>query len=161
MHVITKHPVTNYEDYNYGESYKIIDIGMQPLWIPTNAICEAMNRDLILKEELGKIGLELRFHNYLKGADVNNYILSGDLEAGVGGDMSAITISAEFDMLILVLIQHSDFKKDFTEFARNLVLVVRAWVIGLWYCEGFYFLRILGKKTSFKKIIIPVVKPIE
>ena len=105
-HVQINNPITSYDEYNYGESDKIIDIGIQPLWIPTNIICEVMKRDLILKEVLDKMGMELRFHNYLKGADVNNYILKGELEAGIGGDMPAVTISAESDILIPVLIQH-------------------------------------------------------
>ncbi len=99
-------PIALYEEYNYGETDKIIDIGMQPLWVPANIICEAIKRDLILKEELEKLGMELRFHNYLKGSDVNTYILNGELEAGIVGDMPALTIAAKTDVFIPILIQH-------------------------------------------------------
>ncbi len=95
-----------YSTYEFGEGDSIVDIGIQPLWIPTNIIAETMRRDRLLREALADLGLEIRFHPFLKGADVNVYLESGDLECGIGGDMPALTIVANTDALVTSLLQY-------------------------------------------------------
>ncbi len=95
-----------YRDYDFGQGRDIIDVGTQPLWIPTNLITEAMQRDAILSESLARRGLTLRFHAFFKGADVNDFIRSGDLEAGIGGDMPALVAAAEGRIQIAALAQY-------------------------------------------------------
>lgn len=101
---LASHPI--YSRYQFGSDRDIIDIGIQPLWIPSNVILEAMRRDTLLAESLSELGLELRFHSFLKGADVNYFLLRGDLEVGIGGDMPALIAVAEGNALVAALIQH-------------------------------------------------------
>lgn len=79
-----------YKDYEFSDDKKVIEVGFQPLLIPTSLISEVMKRDKILKEELGKQGYSIKFHEFLKGDDINYFIEKEDLEVGIGGDMPAI-----------------------------------------------------------------------
>ncbi|MFQ5610801.1 MAG: hypothetical protein ACE5H9_01560, partial [Anaerolineae bacterium] len=94
-----------YRTYNFGEDASVIDVGIQPLWLPTGTIAEAMMRDDILRKNLSDQGLEIRFHPFLKGADVNFFLRRGDLEVAIGGDMPALTAAAESNVVIAALIQ--------------------------------------------------------
>ena len=94
-----------YSEYVFGKDDTIIDIGVQPLWIPTSIITEMMERDLILKDHLEKLRMTIRFHHFLKGADVNFFIKSGDLEIGIGGDMPVLTAVVNADVIVTSLIQ--------------------------------------------------------
>lgn len=100
---LSDHPV--YNKYVFGQDETIIDFGIQPLWIPTSIIAEVMKRDHILKDELRERGLEIRFHPFFKGADVNFFLNRGDLETGIGGDMPALTAVVASDVLVASLIQ--------------------------------------------------------
>jgi NitT/TauT family transport system substrate-binding protein len=100
---LSNHPT--YIEYDFSDE-NVIDFGIQPLWIPTSIITEAMKRDEVLKRTLSEKGLELRFHSFLKGADVNFFIRREDLEAGIGGDMPALTAAAVSDVQIGALIQY-------------------------------------------------------
>ena len=100
---LNKHPI--YSKYEFNNTDKTIYAGVQPLYFPTSLITEVMKRDLILKEELKTLGLEIRFYNYLKGDDINFFIRTGNLDIGVGGDMPAITAAATLDIIVLSLIQ--------------------------------------------------------
>lgn len=73
----------SFEGYQFGNPETVIDLGIQPLWLP-GVISEVMRRDSILHEALAKRGFEIRFHAFLKGADVNSFIASRHLEAGIG-----------------------------------------------------------------------------
>lgn len=94
-----------YSTYNFSDDPNVIDFGIQPLWIPTSTIIEIMRRDEVLLNELEKLGMEIRFHVFLKGDDVNYFIENGKLEAGIGGDMPAIRIAANEKARIVSLIQ--------------------------------------------------------
>ena len=101
---LSNHPV--YRHYQFGDSYKVIDIGTQPLFLP-GVISEVMKRDTILKSELAEVGVEARFHSFLKGADVNFFLARGDLEAGIGGDMPTLMACANSSVSVTSLIdQH-------------------------------------------------------
>jgi len=100
---LSEHP--KYSLYNFSNEEHIVDIGIQPLWIPTNTIVETMKLDEILSETMEKLGMKLRFHSFYKGADVNYFMERGDLEVGIGGDMPAITAAANFDVFIPTIIQ--------------------------------------------------------
>ncbi|MEE8320192.1 MAG: NrtA/SsuA/CpmA family ABC transporter substrate-binding protein [bacterium] len=101
---LSEHP--KYSSYSFGNDEHVVDIGIQPLWIPTNTIAETMKRDEILREAMEKLGIQLRFHPFYKGADVNYFMERGDLEVGIGGDMPAITAAANFNVFIPAIIQH-------------------------------------------------------
>ncbi len=101
---LSDHPI--YSKYQFSEEDNVVEIGIQPLWVPTCIVAEAMRRDAVLQEALAQEGLEIRFHPFLKGADVNFFLRRGDLEAGIGGDMPALTAAASFDVLVAGLMQH-------------------------------------------------------
>ena len=94
-----------YKEYEFGQSNRVIDVGTQPMWIPTNIITEAMSRDMVLKEALAQEGLEIRFHGFRKGVDVNYFLARGDLEVGVGGDMPALTACVKSNIVVTSVIQ--------------------------------------------------------
>ncbi len=94
-----------YKDYEFGQDESVIDLGAQPMWIPTGLISETMRRDTLLHTALAEKGLRIRFHSFLKGADVNFFMRRGDLEVGIGGDMPALTAAADSKVLVAALIQ--------------------------------------------------------
>ena len=96
---LSGHPI--YSKYDFSKKANVIDIGVQPLWAPASTIIEAMKRDAVLRESLVEKGMEIRFHPFFKGVDVNFFLRRGDLEAGIGGDMPAITAAAEFKALVV------------------------------------------------------------
>ncbi|MBF0110947.1 MAG: NrtA/SsuA/CpmA family ABC transporter substrate-binding protein [Magnetococcales bacterium] len=80
--------------HDFGTNEKILDLGIQPLWLPAGIVAEVMKRDRHLRRELRKLGMEIRFHPFSKGADVNRSLHSGQLEGGMGGDMPTISACA-------------------------------------------------------------------
>ena len=109
-----------YEGYSFGDSDEVIDLGTQPLYAPTGLITETMRRDLLLLRELHSQGLEIRFHSFFKGADVNAYLGYSELEAGIGGDMPAITAAATQEIVIPLMVQ-----QGFTSIIAKHPLVIR------------------------------------
>ncbi len=100
---LSSHPI--YSKYIYGKSSNVIDVGVQPLWIPANMIVETMGRDMVMRDAMTRLGKTIRFHAFLKGADVNYFLKRGDLEAGVGGDMPALSAAASVGARIVTLMQ--------------------------------------------------------
>ncbi len=100
---LSSHPI--YKEYIFSKEKTVIDMGDQPIWVPTSNISEVMKRDNILREELRAIGYSLKVHPFLKGNDVNYFLLRGDLEAGIGGDMPALRAAASGDVVIISIIQ--------------------------------------------------------
>ncbi len=99
---IQNHPI--YSQYIYNND-STINIGFQPLYLPTGIIFEVIKRDKILKQELRLLGKRIAYFPYLKGADLNCFLKQKELVAGVGGDMPALSASSNFDILIPVLLQ--------------------------------------------------------
>ncbi len=97
------HPI--YSKYQFNNTDKIINIGTQPLYLPSGLISETMKRDRILRKALLNLGLELKYFPFLKGDDVNFFLKHKALDGGIGGDMPAITAAATMDVVIPVLIQ--------------------------------------------------------
>jgi len=100
---LENHPI--YSNYTFGESPDVIDIGIQPLWLPPGIITEVMRHDTILKQALSSQGKEVRFHQFLKGADVNYFLGRGNLEVGVGGDMPALGAVSHHNAKVASMIQ--------------------------------------------------------
>lgn len=98
---MSDHPI--YSKYEFGEAANIIDIGIQPLEIPPGVISEAMRRDTVLEDALSELGLEARFHPFLKGADINFFLRRGDMEAVFAGDMPTVTAAATLDVVVVTL----------------------------------------------------------
>ncbi len=99
---LRNHPI--YKDYHFSQDNTVLDIGIQPLWVPTSIISEVMKRDNILREEMTSLGYSLNFYPFLKGNDVNFFMRSGDLEIGMGGDMPTLSLAASYDIEIVSII---------------------------------------------------------
>jgi len=83
----------------------VIDIGTQPIGVSPGIIGEILKHDAVLRAALTKLGLELRIHHFLKGADSNFFLHRGDLEVVTGGDMPALTACANMDIVVATLIK--------------------------------------------------------
>ncbi|MBF0191060.1 MAG: NrtA/SsuA/CpmA family ABC transporter substrate-binding protein [Magnetococcales bacterium] len=87
----------------FDDSQAVVDIGIQPLWLPIGIITEVMKRDGILQEALRQSGAVVRFHPFLKGADLNLQLRDGKLEGGFGGDMPTITACVTDQVRVVAL----------------------------------------------------------
>ena len=97
------HPTLSAHDY--AQSDGVLDLGVQPCWIPTNLIVEAMERDALLEAALAEHGTTIRYHGFMKGDDANYYLEQGDLEGVIGGDMPALMAAARVGTAIVSLMQ--------------------------------------------------------
>lgn len=97
------HPL--YRTYDFGEAGRVLRVGVQPLYYPTGLVLETMRRDLVLREELRALGTRLEFFPFYKGDDVNHFLLRGDLDAGVGGDMPALRAAVSGRVTIASILQ--------------------------------------------------------
>lgn len=95
---LSNHPI--YSKYKFGEKDNVIDVGMQPLSLALGVISGTMKRDRVLKKALSEQGLEIRLHPFFKGADVNFFLKSGDLDVAMAGDMPAIIAATVSDVVI-------------------------------------------------------------
>lgn len=100
---LASHPL--YRTYEFNDSASTLRIGVQPLYFPTGLIMESMRRDSILREELAELGVRMEFFPFLKGQDVNFFLLRGDLDIGVGGDMPALVAGASQTVTIASVLQ--------------------------------------------------------
>lgn len=114
---LSNHPI--YSNYKFSKEKNVINIGVQPIYLPTGFISEAMKRDTILQKALLEPGVEVRYYAFLKGDDVNFFIRRGDLDAGISGDMPVITAAATMDVIIPVLIQ-----QGFTSIIANRPMLI-------------------------------------
>ena len=100
---LSKHSI--YSNYEFGEDESVIDIGTQPIGVSPGIIGEILEHDAVLRAALAELGLELRIHHFLKGADSNFFLQRGDLEVVTGGDMPALTACANMDTVVATLIK--------------------------------------------------------
>ncbi len=59
-----------YERYDIALQSQVVDMGVQPMAYPLAFISATMQRDLLLREDLRKLGVELRVHPFRKGNDM-------------------------------------------------------------------------------------------
>ncbi len=97
------HPL--YSAYELSDAEDVIDIGSQPLLFPTGLISESMKRDRVLWRGAKESGVQVRFHPFLKGRDINHFLHGGKLEAGIGGDTPTLTAISKLDAVAPVVIQ--------------------------------------------------------
>ena len=98
-----QHPL--YKEYIFGQEENVIDMGIQPLYLPTSLITETMRRDAVLKKALSELGMEIRFHPFIKGSDLNFFLQRGVLELGLGREVFALRAAAASKVTIASLIQ--------------------------------------------------------
>ncbi|HAU37787.1 MAG TPA: hypothetical protein DCX07_08735 [Phycisphaerales bacterium] len=92
-----------YSQYDFTPRENVIHLGTQPLWSFAGNVMEAMRRDAVLKKELVKLGLKIRFHSFLTGADINYFVERGDLDGGICADMAIFRIASRVPVFIPVL----------------------------------------------------------
>ncbi len=97
------HPI--YSKYHFSRNDSVVNIGIQPLYLPTGIILEVVKRDKILNEYLKSLGKKIHYYSFLKGADVNHYLQQKLLDGGVGGDMPALSAASEFEVIIPAILQ--------------------------------------------------------
>jgi ABC-type nitrate/sulfonate/bicarbonate transport system substrate-binding protein len=97
-----------YSDYRFGPKDQVLDIGIQPLWVPTSTITEAMKRDQVLGREMAKLGMRARFHPFRLGPEGNAFLGDDRLDGMLAGDMPALTAAADKDVVIVTLV-HQGF----------------------------------------------------
>lgn len=100
---LVNHPI--YSNYNFNQNDSIINIGIQPMYLPTGIIMEVVKRDKILNETLANFGKRINYYPFLKGADVNFFIKQKMIDGGVGGDMPALSIASDFEIVIPIILQ--------------------------------------------------------
>ena len=93
-----------YRTYDLGGGDKVIHFAAQPLFLPPALMTEVMARDAELHRGLAALGYTIRFHSYLKGADINYFLFQGELDGAVGGNMPAISAAAKNDVVIAALV---------------------------------------------------------
>ncbi len=96
------HPL--YQTYDFSEDDRVLSVGVQPLYYPAGVITECMRRDVVLREGLQDLGVRLELFAFYKGDDVNHFLLRGDLDAAVGGDMPALRAAASGGVTIASVI---------------------------------------------------------
>ena len=66
------HP--SYSQYDFDQSDPIINIGIQPLYLMTGIIFEAIKKDNILDREISQLNMKIEYYPFLKGEDVNFFL---------------------------------------------------------------------------------------
>lgn len=94
-----------YSNHDFCSCDSVINIGIQPMYMPTGIIMEVLKRDNILNEELKKLNIRIEYFSFSKGADVNHFMEKGLIHAGVGGDMPALMAGSTVDIIIPIILQ--------------------------------------------------------
>lgn len=98
----------NYFDrYGLSPGSPAVDLGSQPLGYPSGVISTVMRHDRILKKALADAGQPLQVHAFGRGADMVALLASGQLEAGLLGDMPTILSAATGNIRVVGLVKHS------------------------------------------------------
>jgi len=83
-----------------------IDVGVQPLSMPESPVTELLARDNTLAAQLKARNLVLKPFPFYKGKEIYQLMLQGKLEAGVLGDMPALSAAASGDIVIAAMVKH-------------------------------------------------------
>ena len=108
-----------YESYRFGGE-GVIDFGAQPLAMPESSVSALIGRDRILASRLKETGQVLKQFPFSKGKDIAYFLHNGSLEAGVLGDMPALTAAAGGDILVCAMI-----KRGFSSLVAGRPMLVR------------------------------------
>ncbi len=95
----------NSYDYPLTDSARVIEMGVQPLWVPASIITQMMQYDQVLREMLRAKNYEIRFYNYYKGADLIHLVEMNQLEVGVAGDMPVLMGAASLNIEVVAPVQ--------------------------------------------------------
>jgi NitT/TauT family transport system substrate-binding protein len=93
-----------YGSYRFG-GQGVLDFGVQPLATPECSVSELICRDRTLQARLRAKGVRLQSFAFRKGKDVQHFLAKGDLEAGILGDMPAISAAAAGKIVIAAMVK--------------------------------------------------------
>jgi sulfonate transport system substrate-binding protein len=82
-----------------------IALGVQPLATPQSSVSELLARDRILAAQLSKKHLGLRIFPSSNGKELYELMLKGKLQAGLLGDMFALSAAASGDVVIVAMVK--------------------------------------------------------
>ncbi|MDP2724453.1 MAG: ABC transporter substrate-binding protein [Bacteroidales bacterium] len=82
--------IPNNYQYAFTDSTQVIEMGVQPLWMPVAIIIQVMKHDQVLKEMLALRNQEIRYYPFYNGTDIFTRMGGGMLEGGVAGDMPVL-----------------------------------------------------------------------
>lgn len=82
-----------------------VSLATIPFTAPLGVISEVMRRDAILAKALRSKGKNLTVRSFLKGQDMEPAIKKGDIDIALVGDMPALSMAAETDIIIAGLVK--------------------------------------------------------
>lgn len=96
-----------FDRYGLSPASPAIDLGVQPLGVPSGVISAVMRRDRILKKALADINQPLQAHPFLRGADMVALLADRRLEAGLLGDMPTILAASIANVWVVGLVKQT------------------------------------------------------
>jgi len=84
-----------------------VDVGVQPLGIPSGVISAVMQRDRVLQRALAELGLPGRFHAFWRGPEIVPLLATRQLEAGLLGDMPTLMATVGGQAVIVGLVKQT------------------------------------------------------
>lgn len=95
------------DKYRLSRHSPAIDLGVQPLGVPSGVLSSAMQRDRILLEKLKGMGNPLMTYPFQRGADMLPALADGRLDAALLGDMPTLLAAASGKVWIIGLVKQS------------------------------------------------------
>lgn len=95
------------DKYGLNRNSPAIDMGVQPLGVPSGVLSSVMRRDRILLEKLKGMGNPLLTYPFQRGADMLPALADGRLDAALLGDMPTLMSAASGKVLIVGLVKQS------------------------------------------------------
>ena len=104
----TNDTVAYYDNYKFTLSDSVINIGIQPLYLPASLFTELITRDKILEQQLDSLDLKINFYKFLNGKDIGKFISEKKLNIGIGGDLPALIAIADNDFYVPLCVQNGN-----------------------------------------------------
>lgn len=100
----TTHPL--YSTYQFsGKTAKVVDLGTQPLSVPSGVVGAALGHDRLLRRLLKEHGWNFISHSFMKGLDANFFFKRGEVDIVLAGDLPTISLAAQMDFQVIGLAQ--------------------------------------------------------
>lgn len=96
-----------FDRYALSPASPALDLGVQPLGVPSGVISSVMRRDRILLKTLADAGLPLQAHPFQRGADMLTLLAERRLEAGLLGDMPTILAASTANVWVVGLVKQT------------------------------------------------------
>lgn len=96
-----------FERYGLAPASAPVDLGVQPLGVPSGVISAVMRRDRILKKALVDAKQPLKAHPFLRGADMVALLADRRLEAALLGDMPTILAASTANVWVVGLVKQT------------------------------------------------------